>query len=164
MLWHVGNLFHFCTKLKNKTMFGSNKSSEELKKSTPIGGTQVANGLNTLVRGTTIEGTVKCENDIRIDGTIRGRLTCTAKVIIGPNGLVEGEIRCQNAVIEGQFKGQLYVADLLNVRESALVEGDIKTNKLTVQSGAKFNVACLMQGQGENKIEKPVSNNVKANQ
>jgi cytoskeletal protein CcmA (bactofilin family) len=162
MLWHVGNLFHFCTKLNIVIMFGSNKSSEEIKKSNPLNGPQAANGLNTLVRGTVIEGTVKCENDIRIDGILRGRLTSTAKVIIGPNGLVEGEIRCQNAVIEGQFKGQLFVAELLNVRESAQVEGDIKTNKLTVQSGAKFNVACLMQGEGN--TAKPITNNVKTGQ
>jgi cytoskeletal protein CcmA (bactofilin family) len=132
-------------------MFGSNKNTEEAKKNSPISGSPQASGVNTLVRGTTIEGTIKCENDIRIDGIIRGKLTSTAKVIIGPNGLVEGEIRCQNAVIEGQFKGQLFVSELLNVRESATVEGDIRTNKLTVQSGAKFNVACLMQGEGHSE-------------
>jgi cytoskeletal protein CcmA (bactofilin family) len=129
-------------------MFGNNKSAEEAKKNMPLSGTPVANGLNTLVRGTTIEGNVKCDNDIRIDGTIKGKLTCTAKVIIGPNGFVDGEIHCQNAVIEGQFRGLLFVKELLNVRETAHIDGDIKTNKLTVQSGAKFNVACLMQGDG----------------
>jgi cytoskeletal protein CcmA (bactofilin family) len=132
-------------------MFGSNKNTEEVKKSGPTGGSPQASGVNTLVRGTTIEGTLKCENDIRIDGIIRGKLTSTAKVIIGPNGSIEGEVRCQNAVIEGQFKGVLFVSELLNVRESATVEGDIKTNKLTVQSGAKFNVACLMQGEGQSE-------------
>jgi cytoskeletal protein CcmA (bactofilin family) len=132
-------------------MFGSNKNTEEAKKSGSTGGSLPASGVNTLVRGTTIEGTLKCENDIRIDGIIKGKLTSTAKVIIGPNGFVDGEIRCQNAVIEGQFKGLLFVAELLVVRESATVEGDIKTNKLTVQSGAKFNVACLMQGEGQSE-------------
>lgn len=128
-------------------MFGSSKSVEDNKKSVLPSGAPSSGGLNTLVRGTTVEGTLKCENDIRIDGTIKGKLNCSAKVIIGPTGSVEGEIRCQNAVIEGQFRGNLIVSELLHVKESADINGDIQTNKLTVQSGAKFNVACQMQMQ-----------------
>src|SRR5215207_1427706 len=113
-------------------MFGSTKESDDSKKSTPIGSS--SNALNALVKGTVVEGTVRCENDLRVDGTIKGNLTCLAKVIIGPTGAVEGEIRCQNAVIEARFKGVLHVDELLNVRETADVEGEITTNKLLVQS------------------------------
>ena len=122
-------------------MFGSNKSTEEPK--TTI--SSPSNALNTLVKGTTAEGTLRCESDLRVDGTIKGKLFCQAKVIIGPTGMVEGEIRCQNAVIEGRFKGNLQVNELLNVRETAEIDGEITTNKLVVQSGAKFNVACKME-------------------
>jgi len=91
-----------------------------------------------------------------VDGTIKGKLICQAKVIIGPTGMVDGEIRCQNAVIEGRFKGQLFVSELLNVRETAEVEGEITTNKLLVQSGAKFNVACHMDAAAANGSSKNV--------
>lgn len=124
-------------------MFGSKKESEEPKKTTVSGATSGA--LNALVKGTTVEGTLRCENDLRVDGTIKGKLSCQSKVIIGPTGVVEGEIRCQNAVIEGRFKGVLQVTELLNVRETAEVEGDITTSKLLVQSGARFNVSCKME-------------------
>ncbi|MFN0175689.1 MAG: polymer-forming cytoskeletal protein [Saprospiraceae bacterium] len=122
-------------------MFGSTKETEDSKKTVV---TSPAGALNALVKGTVIEGTVRCDSDLRVDGTIKGKLSCQSKVIIGPTGMVDGEIRCQNAVIEGSFKGKLYVTELLNVRESAEVDGEITTNKLIVQSGAKFNVACKM--------------------
>jgi len=122
-------------------MFGSTKETEDSKKAVV---TSPAGALNALVKGTVIEGTVRCDSDLRVDGTIKGKLSCQSKVIIGPTGMVDGEIRCQNAVIEGSFKGKLYVTELLNVRESAEVDGEIVTNKLIVQSGAKFNVACKM--------------------
>jgi cytoskeletal protein CcmA (bactofilin family) len=122
-------------------MFGSTKETEDSKKTVV---TSPAGALNALVKGTVIEGTVRCDSDLRVDGTIKGKLSCQSKVIIGPTGMVDGEIRCQNAVIEGAFKGKLYVTELLNVRESAEVDGEIVTNKLIVQSGAKFNVACKM--------------------
>jgi cytoskeletal protein CcmA (bactofilin family) len=123
-------------------MFNSKKEVTQSKKS--IIPTTASHSLNTLVKGTVVEGTVKSESDIRIDGIIKGSLTCNAKVIIGPSGFIEGEIKCANAVIEGKFEGSLQVTELLNVRENAKVSGDVRTNKLIVQSGAVFNVDCKM--------------------
>ncbi len=123
-------------------MFGNKKKEVTQKNSSlPMAN---SNSLNSLVKGTVVEGTVKSENDFRVDGTIKGSLSCGAKVIIGPSGFVDGEIHCQNAVIEGRFEGIMNVKELLNVRETAEVTGDINTNKLIVQSGAIFNVACKM--------------------
>ena len=132
-------------------MFGGNNKKKEASKgkSSSFMPTNT-HALNSLVNGTVVEGTVKSENDIRIDGAIKGKLFCDAKVIIGPAGFVEGEIRCQNAVVEGKFEGDLHVAELLNIRETAAVSGQVVTNKLIVQSGATFNVTCSMGG-------KPVS-------
>jgi cytoskeletal protein CcmA (bactofilin family) len=119
-------------------MFNSNKKLEATN-NIPSSGT-----LNSLVQGTVVEGTIRTESDIRIDGTIKGDLTCTAKVIIGPTGYVEGKVKCVNAIIEGRFEGILHVEDLLNVREAANVVGDINCGKLMVATGAVFNVSCDM--------------------
>ena len=86
-------------------MFGSNKNTEEVK-TAPA---STSNALNALAKGTVVEGSIRCDNDLRIDGTIKGKLTCQAKVIIGPTGMVDGEIHCQNAVIEGRFNGTLHL-------------------------------------------------------
>ena len=129
-------------------MFGSNNNKKEASKSKAKSSTIISSSnshsLNSLVQGTVVEGSVKSVSDIRVDGTIKGKLICDSKVIIGPTGFVEGEIRCKNAVIEGKFEGNLEVAELLNIRESAKISGDVTTNKLIVQSGAVFNVACTM--------------------
>ena len=129
-------------------MFNNKKEVTQSKKS--IIPTTASHSLNTLVKGTVVEGTVKSESDIRIDGVIKGSLNCNAKVIIGPSGLIEGEVKCANAVIEGKFEGSLQVSELLNVRENAKVSGDVRTNKLIVQSGAVFNVDCKMGAEFKN--------------
>ena len=102
------------------------------------------NSINSIVQGTTIEGQISSDTDIRIDGIIVGDLNCKAKVIIGQSGSVQGDIKCTNATVEGKFKGTIQVKDLLNVRETAIIEGDVMTGKLIVQSGAIFNVSCKM--------------------
>ncbi len=145
-------------------MFGNSKNTEEPKKNTA---TTPSGALNVLVKDTVLEGALRCENDLRVDGTIKGKLICQAKVIIGPTGSVDGEIHCQNAVIEGNFKGKLTVTELLNVRETAEVDGEINTNKLIVQSGAQFNVACKMEigvsnGSAKNFEGKPANDAAKA--
>jgi len=130
-------------------MFGSNNSKEatKTKNGTPSSpSSSSSHALNSLVQGTTVEGTIKADSDIRVDGAIKGKLFCDAKVIIGPTGQIEGEVKCQNAVIEGKFDGVLIVTELLNVRETAQITGDVTTGKLIVQSGAVFNVTCSMEG------------------
>lgn len=126
-------------------MFGGNNKTEASKTKTNSS-SPAAHSLNSLVQGTVVEGTVSSENDIRIDGTIKGKLYCQSKVIIGPTGTVEGEIRCQNAVIEGSFQGSIEVKELLNIKEKAKISGEVSTNKLIVQSGAVFDVTCTMGG------------------
>lgn len=117
--------------------------------------------LNTLVEGTTVEGKVTAKSDIRVDGTIRGSLDCDGKVIIGATGFIEGQINCESAVIQGQFEGTLNVKDLLNVRQTAKINGEITTGKLIVESGAIFNVTCKMGtqavGDGKGKERKATS-------
>ncbi|MDZ7877708.1 MAG: polymer-forming cytoskeletal protein [Saprospiraceae bacterium] len=132
-------------------MFGSKKKVEETQ-NTSSSSTSVRpvpplgdNALNSLVRGTVTEGNLIAESDIRVDGIIKGNLKCSARVIIGPSGFVDGEINCQNAMIEGKFNGILRVIELLNVKETADITGDVTTGKLTIASGAVFNVTCKMK-------------------
>jgi len=110
---------------------------------------------NTIAAGTNIEGTIKATNDIRIDGSLKGRLECKGRVIIGKQGSVTGDIVCQNAVIEGSFSGNLKVIEILNVKESAKIEADIETGQLHIHPGAVYNGNCSMGGQ------KLKSNNLK---
>lgn len=129
-------------------MFGSSKKSDSSK--TGIIPASSSHSLNSLVTGTVMEGKVKATSDIRIDGTIKGELDCESKVIIGPSGIIEGTIRCKNAVIEGKFEGTLIVAELLNIRETAKVTGEVSYGKLVVQSGAVISGSYKVTGENSN--------------
>jgi len=128
-------------------MFGSNRNNNKEAVRASMLPKTGSGGLNSLVKGTVMEGNITAESDFRVDGKIKGTLVCKAKVIIGPSGSVEGEIRCQSAMIEGHLEGKITVSEILNIRETASVNGEVKTNKLIVQSGAGFNVTCVMGDQ-----------------
>ncbi|MBI5914878.1 MAG: polymer-forming cytoskeletal protein [Bacteroidetes bacterium] len=141
-------------------MFGSNKNKDAAKAGIIIPSAS-SHSLNSLVQGTSIEGKVKATNDIRVDGNIKGDLFCDAKVIIGPTGLIEGTVKCQNAVIEGRMDGILVVTELLNIRETAKVTGEVTYGKLIVQSGAVISGSYKVGGESANGSYKSSSSDVK---
>lgn len=102
--------------------------------------------INRIVEGTHIEGEIKSESNIRIDGSFKGNLTTKGRLVVGPAGQIQGTIQCQNAEIEGSIKGKLQVQQLLSLKGSAKVEGDIFTDKLSIEPGSTFTGACNMGG------------------
>jgi cytoskeletal protein CcmA (bactofilin family) len=100
--------------------------------------------INLIGNGTVIEGEVKASGDLRIDGTIRGSVTSRAKVVIGSTGQVLGDVVCQNADISGLIKGKITVSEMLFLKASAKINGDIITGKLVVEVGASFTGNCNM--------------------
>jgi len=103
-------------------------------------------GTNQILTGTTITGDIVCDGNIRIDGTLKGNLTANGKVVIGPSGIIEGELNCQNADISGSVKAKVTVAELLTLKATSKLTGDINTNKLAIEPGANFTGACSMGG------------------
>ncbi|MBK5286476.1 MAG: polymer-forming cytoskeletal protein [Bacteroidia bacterium] len=100
--------------------------------------------INLIGAGTTIEGDIKSSGDIRVDGTVYGSVQSKAKVVLGSTGLVEGDINSQNADISGTIKGKTVCSELLFLKSTARVTGDIVTGKLVVEVGANFTGSCNM--------------------
>jgi len=104
--------------------------------------------LNLLSAGTVVKGEIRLNGDFRLAGTFIGTINCKGKVVVGPTGNIEGEIICQNADFSGEVKATVKVAELLTLKETARYTGDITTNKLSIEPGAKFSGNCIMEGTG----------------
>jgi cytoskeletal protein CcmA (bactofilin family) len=106
---------------------------------------ETAAAANSILgAGTTITGNIETSGDLRIDGTLKGDIISSAKLLIGPNGVVEGNINCRLADIMGQIIGNIHVKDLLQLKGKGLVTGDIHTTKLFIEETASFNGQCKM--------------------
>jgi len=100
--------------------------------------------VNRLVEGTKITGDIVSESNIRIDGTVDGNVNSSAKIVIGENGVVTGNISCIDADIEGTLHGDAQINGVLILREKATIHGDINTVRIHIEEGATFNGACRM--------------------
>jgi cytoskeletal protein CcmA (bactofilin family) len=104
-----------------------------------------SNGGTTLIgAGTTLKGDISSNSDLRIDGTIIGNIHSSAKVVVGANGSVEGDISGNQADIIGKVKGNIKVKDLLQLLGDSSVTGNLQAGKLQVEPSATFNGQCHM--------------------
>lgn len=99
---------------------------------------------NRIGHGTLINGDITSNGGFRIDGTVIGNVKSEGKVVIGKEGKLEGALECVNADVEGSFKGKLQVTDLLSLKSTAKINGEVITKKLAVEPGAHFNATCVM--------------------
>lgn len=118
------------------------------------------NVVNQIGVGTEITGDVSTNGDIRFDGVLTGNLKTKGKVVIGETGTVKGEISCKNSVVEGKVEGKISVVELLTLKATSSLTGDIVTRRLAIEPGAKFSGNCSMSaetstGYAGKETEKP---------
>ena len=113
---------------------------------------------NNIVSGTIIKGDISAEGDFRIDGKLIGSINSKGKIVVGQSGNIEGEIICQNADVSGKIKAQVKVEQLLTMKSTAELHGDVTTGKLAIEPGARFTGSCNMDG-GEHKKQNTSASN-----
>lgn len=128
---------------------------------------EISTSSNSIGKGTYLEGNIETHGNIRIDGKVTGNIKSKSKVALGNGAFVQGNILAQNADIEGEVKGKIEITDLLVLKSTAVIHGDILTGKMVVEPGAVFNGTCKMGAMakeikiGENGTSRPVAQEVK---
>jgi cytoskeletal protein CcmA (bactofilin family) len=121
-----------------KELFGGNTTHDQ------------SDRLNKILSGTEITGDIVSDSNLLIEGEIIGNVSCSGKVVIGTSGKIKGNLVCVNAEVDGAMDGELTIENLLFLRSTARIKGDIQTLKLNIEEGAYFEGACVMKS--------PVSN------
>jgi len=108
---------------------------------------------NIISLGTKVTGEIESDGDVRIDGTLSGKISAKGKVVIGKDGVVDGEIHCKNTDISGKVNATMIVKELTIFKASAVFTGDVTTSKLSIETGARFTGNCKMAGMETGKIK-----------
>ncbi len=99
--------------------------------------------------GMTIEGDSETDGSLRIEGTIRGSVRAGKSVVVGRDGLVDGSIYTQDAVISGKVSGGIHAVSRLELLATSEVSGEIEAPRMQVEEGAKV--------QGQVSVGEPVA-------
>ena len=114
--------------------------------------------LDTIIgRGTTIEGSVKVEGATRIDGTVKGKLESNDVVTIGPDGLMQAEVKAKSIIVGGRVEGNLEATEKIELQSKAELHGDLISKSLLIEHGAIFHGTSNMKGKTPTTVVKPPS-------
>lgn len=109
------------------------KSSEELSQMS-----------NIIGKETVLEGSIESAGNIRVEGKVFGSAKAKAKFVMGPDAYVDGNVVARSGEVAGNIRGNIQISELLILKPSAVINGDILTNQLVVEPGATFNGSCKM--------------------
>jgi cytoskeletal protein CcmA (bactofilin family) len=105
---------------------------------------QTEGELSFVSPGTTVEGKIKTDGSIRIDGRLLGELLAKSNVGVGLNGTVEGTVTAKNISLAGRVTGTITATEKLVLQGKSVVKGDIRASRLVVDEGAVFDGQCAM--------------------
>lgn len=110
--------------------------------------------INIIGSGTLVEGKIRCQGSIRVDGKIVGDLTAGEAVAVGLPGEIEGNISAKNVTIGGKVKGSIIVAGKVVFEAKSTIRGDIRAARLVVDEGCVFDGKVAMSDRAQSADQK----------
>lgn len=104
----------------------------------------LSNSSTIIGKGTSFKGNIETFGNIRVEGNVIGNVKTKSKIALGQSAFIEGNVIAQNAEIAGEVKGLLEVSEILILKSTAVVHGDIVASRMVIESGATFNGQCKM--------------------
>lgn len=92
---------------------------------------------NTVIGSTfTIEGEILGEDELLLQGNVKGRIAVKEKLVIEQTSVVEADIAARSIDIAGQVVGDVEAAERVELKASARLLGDLRTPRLNMADGA----------------------------
>jgi cytoskeletal protein CcmA (bactofilin family) len=114
----------------------------------------MAENLSTIIgKDSVFTGDMEVKGTLRIDGRIKGRITCDETVSIGATGDVEADIDAKMVIVAGTVVGNIRTSDKIEMQAKAKVLGDVSTKNIVIEQGAIFHGSCQMKGVKEGEIK-----------
>lgn len=111
---------------------------------TPRG--QTSGAVSVLASGTTVTGDISLQGELQLEGRVEGSLRTKGRVVVGSNGVVEGEVEADEIVVAGRVKGSLKARKALRLKRACEVAADVEGPALEIEEGASLDGSVKMTG------------------
>jgi len=95
--------------------------------------------ISIIAAGMKVVGDCTTEGTLRIEGTVEGTVRAGKAVVVGKDGLVDGHVHTQDAVVGGRITGSLTAASRLELQATAQVDGEVRARRMQLEEGAVLN-------------------------
>lgn len=111
-----------------------------------------AEAISIVGPGMTFVGNCETEGTIRVEGRLDGSIRAGRTVVIGPDGIVTGDVRARDATVAGTIKGTLIAESKIDLQETCRLDGEVYARTVRVGEGAVVNAAVHMGEDAVNKV------------
>ena len=97
-----------------------------------------------------IKGELSGSEDLYLDGQVEGSIALkNHSLTVGPNGQVKASVEAKGIVVQGKLEGNVQASDRVELRKSAVVTGDIATQRISIEEGAYLKGKVDIQGKAD---------------
>ncbi|MEE4271427.1 MAG: polymer-forming cytoskeletal protein [Thermoanaerobaculales bacterium] len=133
----------------------SKSASPSEPKPRPRNGQPAGSASTLIAKGTHIEGRIDGKGDVRVEGSVKGKLECSSTVHVAEGGRVEAAVQAETISIAGRVRGNVTGSRKIELGPSADVEGDITAPRILIREGATFEGQVNMTGKKAAKNAEP---------
>jgi cytoskeletal protein CcmA (bactofilin family) len=106
--------------------------------------------LAQIGKSVVIKGEVSGSEDLYVDGHVEGSIALKGNSLtVGPNGRIKASVESRVIVVQGKVEGNVQASDRVELRKSAVVTGDISTQRISIEEGAYLKGKIDIQGKAE---------------
>ncbi|MDR1344286.1 MAG: polymer-forming cytoskeletal protein [Tannerellaceae bacterium] len=109
---------------------------------------EAVTGLSILSNTVVVTGGISLEEDLRIDGRVKGDISCKGKIVIGADGFVHGNIQSTSLELRGRMSGDIACGSVC-LRAGSSFEGNITAGTVEIEAGACFSGNCKTESKRE---------------
>lgn len=95
--------------------------------------------ISIIGPGMKVVGDCETDGTVRIEGNVQGSVRAGKAVVVGKDGVVQGDITTQDAVVSGRVDGSLTAESRLEVQASAHIQGEVRARRMQLDEGAVMN-------------------------
>ena len=106
--------------------------------------------LAQIGKSVIIKGELSGSEDLYVDGQVEGSIALrNNSLTVGPNGQVKASVEAKAIVVQGKLEGNVQASDRVELRKSAVVSGDISTQRISIEEGAYLKGKVDIKGKGD---------------
>ncbi len=105
-----------------------------------------------LGEGTVFEGSIEVPHNLRVEGSLKGKIETSEELVVGSTGVVKADIKAKSAIVGGQVIGNLMVEDRVELEQNSSLIGDLRAKDLVINEGAVFHGNCSMANGDAEKV------------
>jgi cytoskeletal protein CcmA (bactofilin family) len=104
--------------------------------------------LNIIGPGTVVEGKVRSQGSVRVDGKVIGEVAASESLAVGVAGEIEGNVSAKNVTVGGKIRGSINAVEKIVFEGKSIIRGDIRATRLIIDEGCMFDGRVTMADKG----------------